>query len=668
MAVEILAPAGGYESLEAAVRCGADGVYVGGKSFSARGAAENFTAEELMRAAKYCHLHGVKLYRAMNTLITDEELESFADEVRASAQAGVDGLIIQDIGAARIAAAVVPQMPRHASTQMTVYTPLGARTLKEMGFCRIVPARELSLENISDICRTGVSTEVFVHGAQCVCLSGQCYMSAVIGSRSANRGHCAQACRLPFDDGAVDHALSLKDMSLLYHVDELISAGVESFKIEGRMKRPEYVAAAVTAFRHAVDGAERSVLDKDMKTLEAVFSRSGFTDGYLTGKVRDMRGYRRYEDVNAAKDVLPGLAALYRGETTCDVMSFDLDVKDKGSVLSYTTKDGFSGKVEGMGGEQAVKRPLDPERAADNLAKLGGTVYTPGNITVKVQEGLTLPVSEINRMRREAAACADAQRIAANTPSYRVNDFAYSPSGERKVIKPLLRFMAYRAQDIPSDTGADLITLPYWECERDDIKLPAQRICVSFPGIVTDEEGLLRRLYALRERGFVHYECTQLTHLGMLKKLPHIRIHGGSGLNITNSCSLEALKGLGFEDAIVSFELKAAQIAALSHPLPITAIVWGRLPLMTVRVSPKGKELCDRTGRRFPVIRADNASIIQNCDILDVMKSADLFGTEYACAIISPGEDAKDIERRFAARESLSGKGYTNGLYNRGVL
>ena len=341
---EILAPAGSMESLTAAVRCGADGVYIGGKRFSARAAADNFSDEELYTAAEYCHLHGVKLYRAMNTVIFDSEAQAFADAVRVSADAGMDGLIIQDIGAAYIARTVCPDMPLHASTQMTIETPLAAVFAADLGFCRTVPARESSLETIRDICATGIETEVFVHGAQCMCLSGQCYMSALIGSRSANRGRCAQACRLPFTTGndKDEHALSLKDMSLLYHTDELIGAGAASFKIEGRMKRPEYVAAAVTAFRHAVDGS--GDLKKDMQMLASVFSRSGFTDGYLTGEVLpDMFGFRRYEDVKAAESVLPSLRELYKSERKCASIYFTFTAAEGKPLKAGFECDGISG-------------------------------------------------------------------------------------------------------------------------------------------------------------------------------------------------------------------------------------------------------------------------------------------------------------------------------------
>ncbi|MGN0691107.1 MAG: peptidase U32 family protein, partial [Oscillospiraceae bacterium] len=279
---ELLAPAGGPESVTAAVLCGADAIYIGGERFSARANARNFTDDEIREAVKYCHLRGVKVQRAMNVMIFDSETDELAKAAELSAECGIDALIVQDWGAARIIRSVVPDMPIHASTQMTIHTAKGAEEAAKMGFSRVVLSRELPLEVIREICSTGIETEVFVHGALCMCVSGQCYMSAAIGSRSANRGQCAQACRLPFNalnDGSERHDLSLKDLSYIENIAALADAGVSSFKIEGRMKRAEYVAAAVTACRAALDGRE-----PDMETLRAVFSRSGFTDGYLEGK------------------------------------------------------------------------------------------------------------------------------------------------------------------------------------------------------------------------------------------------------------------------------------------------------------------------------------------------------------------------------------------------
>lgn len=681
---EILAPAGSTESVYAAVRCGADGVYVGGKAFSARANAVNFSAEELKTAADYCHLHGVKIYRAMNVVIFDSECNEFYNEVQYSARIGIDGLIIQDIGAAAIARAAVADMPLHSSTQMTIHTPLGAMAAQNMGFCRVVPARELTLEDIEKICRTGVETEVFVHGAQCMCVSGQCYMSAVIGSRSANRGQCAQACRLPFSCGkkpSESYALSLKDMSLAAHIDELIRAGAASFKIEGRMKRPEYTAAAVTAMHHAADGT--GDLSADMKRLEAVFSRSGFTDGYLTGNTgADMFGHRRKEDVISANSVLPELAALYKDERRIGAMDFEFAAKrDIPSRLKFSC-GGVSGEITGKMPEEARNRSITPEDISKQLSKLGDTVYTPGRISCDLDEGIMLPASEINRMRREASALADEMIIAKNTPVYSIStaplqgiEPAEKYSGEIK-----LRLRSDSIKNIASSAdSAEMLILPLSECKKLTDSRLIGKTAVSLPLFVTDEEKLQKRLISLREKGFQHYICENFTHIGVLNTLGDIHIHGGSGMNITNSYAVSQCRKLNFEDCTVSFEMKSAQVSSLRAEIPIGIYAYGRLPLMTVRNCPVKAEvgcgkcthsLTDRTGRVFPVKCAEGYAQILNCDVLETSDRLDSFKGIAFAVIDAGGLDPSQTEKlldRYKSRRPPEGK-FTRGLYGRGVL
>ena len=305
---EILAPAGSFDSLTAAVRCGADAVYLGGRELNARRNAANFSDEELAQAVEYCHARGVKVYITLNTLVRDDEMETAMNAVRCACDVKADALILQDIGLTSLIRRAAPDMPLHASTQTSVQTLDGIKMLADMGFCRAVLPRELSKKEIEKIAaQSPIELEMFVHGALCMCLSGQCQLSAVLGSRSGNRGLCAQPCRLPFAaDGGTGHDLSLKDMSLIEYLPELAQMGVLSFKIEGRMKRPEYVAAAVTACKKSLAGESAAEYEH---TLGAIFSRSGFTSGYYNGALgRDMFGVRRKEDVTAAKDVLSPLA------------------------------------------------------------------------------------------------------------------------------------------------------------------------------------------------------------------------------------------------------------------------------------------------------------------------------------------------------------------------
>lgn len=680
---EVLAPAGSLESIYAAVRCGADGVYVGGKLFSARANAVNFSDEELAEAVKYCHLHGVKIYRAMNTVICDNEAEEFCKEVKSGAEAGVDGLIIQDIGAAYLAALTVPDMPRHGSTQMTVHTPLGAIAARKAGFCRIVPARELSLGEIQKICDTGVETEVFVHGAQCMCLSGQCYMSALIGSRSANRGQCAQACRLPFSAFKKEeyYALSLKDMSLVSHTDELINAGCASFKIEGRMKRPEYVAAAVTALRDAVDKSGDTA--EDMRRLEAVFSRSGFTDGYLTGKTgSEMFGHRRREDVISADTVLPQLAAMYRDEKKSGRISFEFELKsDMPTVLKFSSGN-ITGEITGVVPEAARNRSLTEDDVKKQLSKLGGTRYELDALSCNIDDGLTIPASELNRLRREAVSQCDRLTVLQNTPVYHITDFSpEKPVPSRKSGDMPLRFMTKNTETLKAVYEySELVIAPAHICREPDAGLYANKTAVSLPDIVSDEGRLLNELKELYNIGFRHFVCGNFTHLGVLSQLDGIKIHGGTGLNITNSYAAKRFAELGLCDITASFELKAAQISALEKPIPTGFYAYGRLPLMITKNCPvraqAGCKNCtgsitDRTGRKFPVEcdRKQYARIL-NCDILETSdRLSDFRGAAFALLDVGnmPPQTAADVIKRYMDRGTPEGK-FTRGLYYRGII
>ena len=365
---EILAPAGAHEQLKAAVICGANAVYLGAGNFNARRNADNFKNDDLKEAVKYCHLRNVKVYVTLNTLIFDKETEELYETVKLIAESGADAVIVQDFAVFEAVKHICPDLPLHASTQMAVHNVSGALMLQNLGFSRIVLARELSLAEIKEI-RKNVTAEleVFVHGAHCMGASGNCYLSAMLGERSGNRGLCAQGCRLGWkSQHGRDYALSLKDMSYLDSIGDLCDIGVESFKIEGRMKRPEYVAAAVTSLNNALKGGK---YDKD--TLRSVFSRNGFTDGYLKGK-RDltMFGYRGKEDVTSAANVLKTLETLYRDDIHPIGVRLSLSLKkNEASVLEISGK-GKNVTVQGAVPEIPRNAPLSREIAERNLSKL----------------------------------------------------------------------------------------------------------------------------------------------------------------------------------------------------------------------------------------------------------------------------------------------------------
>lgn len=306
--IELLAPAGSWEALEAAVNAGADAVYMGGKAFGARAYASNFDEEEMARAVYFAHMHHVRIFITVNTLVDDSEMEALADYLMFLNNVGVDGLIVQDLGVIRLAQKICPELPLHASTQMTVTNSGGVHFSKGIGLERTVLARELSLKEIKSACECGTEIETFIHGALCVCYSGQCLMSSLIGGRSGNRGRCAQPCRLPYKlydskdndmlagRDAGQYLLSPKDMNTLEILPELIEAGVCSYKIEGRMKRPEYVAVVVDAYRRAMDSYKEGKFEvpkEDLANIEQIFNRD-FTTAYMEGRPgKEMMSDRR---------------------------------------------------------------------------------------------------------------------------------------------------------------------------------------------------------------------------------------------------------------------------------------------------------------------------------------------------------------------------------------
>ncbi|MDO5441338.1 MAG: U32 family peptidase [Bacillota bacterium] len=391
----MLAPVGGEEQLKAAVRCGADAVYFGLQNFNARRNADNFNSDNLEQTIKYCHDREVKVYITVNTLIQDKELSEMRKTVDKAVAAKADGLIVQDLAVFNYAKG---KISLSASTQMAIHNVAGAKLAKEMGFDRIVLARELSLEEIKKICSSvDIDVECFVHGAHCMSVSGNCYLSAMIGGRSGNRGLCAQPCRLDWACNNRDHCLSLKDLSYVNSIQDLVSAGVKSFKIEGRMKRPEYVAAAVTTVKAALESKPY-----DMNTLQAVFSRQGFTDGYLKSKRdKDMFGYRTKEDVVAAADVLKDLAKLYEHETYFRDVDMKFVLKAGEPAVLFASSAERKAKVVGAIPEKAIKVSLDEAHVRKSLEKTGGTVYKLNNLDCEIEDGLMLSASELNKMRRD---------------------------------------------------------------------------------------------------------------------------------------------------------------------------------------------------------------------------------------------------------------------------
>ena len=686
---EILSPAGGYEQAEAAVRCGADAVYLGLKRFSARAGANNFDEEELRQVVDFCHERGVRVHAAVNTVIFDDELRELADTLRLLCEVGVDAVISQDLAVVKMARDCCPGLTLHASTQMTLHTARGLRFAKEEGFERAVLSRELPREIIISLAKEPIETEVFVHGALCMSVSGQCFMSALSGRRSANRGACAQPCRLPcsVERGGGDYALSLKDMSALRHLPELSAAGVDSFKIEGRMKRPEYTALSAHCAAAALAGEEY-----DEKLLREVFSRGGFTDGYYTGRRgADMFGRRTKEAAAAAKAAYPKIHELSRRECKRSQLSFYVTVRE-GEPLRVTVSDenGLTAEYTGSIPEKALNRPCDEEFLKKQLSKLGDGFYELSRLECDIGDAPAVPASELNSARRSLTdALTQKRREYFSAATAFDNTAAKTLIGEisRRTghIDTKIRLSAETAEQLRGiePEAVELVFLPLdlKELTRAAELFPADKLGVAMPRFTFDEERDMNELKTAAEIGIRHLLCTNYAHIPAAREL-RLTAHGGMGLNVTNTLALDELERLGLADAIVSPELRAAQINALGGSIPIGALAYGRLPMMlTVNCPIRAqagckncrKRLYDRTGRELHVRCSKHRGYVEllNPDLLCISDKQEDFRVGFMQIELHGETAAETAETISAFREGRQPghiRALTRGLYYRGVL
>ena len=674
----ILAPAGGFAAVTAAVRCGADAVYLGAKNFNARRNAENFDDVALPETVRFCHERGTKVFVTVNTLVTDGETAALIEEADAIAEAGADAVILQDPKVMRLFRERYPSLPRHASTQTAVHNLDGALYLEELGCETIVLARELTLSEMERISSrlTTAGAEAFVHGAHCMSLSGACYLSAMLGGRSGNRGLCAQPCRLDWRCGSGGHVLSLKDMSLLHHARDMADAGITTFKIEGRMKRPEYVAAVVTACREALAGEP---FDED--TLRAVFSRSGFTDGYLAGR-RDasMFGYRTKDDVQSAEKVLKSLTALYEKETPRVAVSMVFSADAERSAL--TVSDGeHEISVTGAAPEAARNRPLTAESAEKNLVKTGGTPYYATDFTADIAGGIILPASALNALRREALSELSEARGAAK-PWQRSE--APLPAGPERRDRDRTGELWARFADpaqIPADESFERILLPVERITPELIAAFGERLIGILPTALwpSDEAAMENRLTALRDAGLSSVYADNIYAIPLCRRLA-LPLHGGAGLNILNTEALRHYEDEGLLSVTASYELSMRGIKALGGHIPVGAIVYGRLPLMHFRNCPiraqigcavcggRG-ELTDRRGVKFPVeCEEKKFSTLLNSVPLHIADK-DLRGLDYGILWFTreTAEECAAVAADYRTGRRSGGE-RTGGLYYRELL
>lgn len=590
--IELLAPAGNLESLLAAVHSGADAVYFGYGELNARRNAKNFDEQSLGEASRICKERGVKMHMTVNTMVYDREYDQVLKTLEIACRYGIDALIVQDLGVAALVREAAPEMLMHASTQLTVHNVSGAWQAKELGFSRVVLAREMSREEIAAItAQVPIETEVFVHGALCMCVSGQCYMSSVIGERSGNRGLCAQPCRLPFSSGRKGdsgYALSLKDLSLADRVQELARIGVSSFKIEGRMKRPEYVAAAVSQFRQALLGAQA-----DMDLMAAVFSRSGFTQGYFDGRLGlDMFGTRQKEDVLAGQKVLKSLSDLASKDVPRVGVDFSfLMQQDQPVVLTANDREGHTVSARGEVPQAALKAPTNEELVRRSLEKTGGTFYYLNSLETELGEGLICPASQLNALRRQALEQLTEQR-GQIVPIGFEPVARQSKRGRSPVAQPALRAQIRQMSQLTDSLAAscEQIILPLDEvlrhaAELDKSLLP--KLAVSLPRVVFGDDAaqLTERLNECRRMGIEHLSVGNLGGVYLGRQLG-FTLHGEFGLNIANEGCLQEYEKLGLADCLLSFELSLSRAKAVGGLLPRGLLIYGRLPLMVTRNCP----------------------------------------------------------------------------------
>ena len=693
--MEILAPAGSPESIIAAVQNGADAVYLGLSGFNARRGAANFNEEEFQKAVRYCHIRGAKVYVTLNTLVGDRELGEAAGLARMASDYGADGIIIQDMGLIRVIKEAVPDIPLHASTQMSVHNLAGVQACAEMGLTRAVLARELTYEQIAFITKHApIETEVFVHGALCFAHSGQCYMSSLIGRRSGNRGACAQPCRMQYSLGGRmdDYPLSLKDNCLVTHLQKLEEAGVACAKIEGRLKRPEY-AAVVSNVYSKVLREKRQPTPSEMEQLELAFSRQGFTDGYFTNnKGKEMFGVRQEPGKEQEKFFRAVNKQYVEGESQRVPVNFYVIIKEGRPIQAgIEDKDGNRAEVSGSVPQKAVRRGVTRQQVQDQFYKTGGTPYYAENIFCEMDEGLHLSAAELNDLRRRLINELTAKRAA--PPERRVEKYPPVPVTKEVEGEPVTIFQVLNADQLTKELAElepEYIYIPlevlYKNPGCQDIFVENGSVPVAvLPRIITDDQvgeiaDMLKNVY---EQGVREALVGNIGHVLLARKLG-FTVRGDFGLNTFNSYTNEVLHDVGMESVTASFELRMAQIRDMKKPTPTEMIVYGRLPCMVTEQciikNSAGRCAChtpgqmaDRMGSVFPVVREFGCrNVIYNAhklflaDKREDYKKTGIWGARLMFTTEAPHE-CVEVAKSYAGLSEYRPNGLTRGLYYRGV-
>lgn len=800
--IELLSPVGKMEALYAAIQNGANAVYLGGKLFNARHYASNFEDEELKVAVDYAHLRDVKVYVTMNTVLDELELEAAVDYAKFLYDIGVDALIIQDLGLAYLLKNTIPDLDLHGSTQMTVNNVEGADFLYKNGFKRIVLARETPIKEIRKINeKVPIELEVFIHGALCVSYSGQCLMSSMIGGRSGNRGRCAQPCRMPSSlidgegksirDWKNKHILSPKDLSTVEEINELIDAGVLSLKIEGRMKRPEYVATVTRVYRKAIDFGSEHISEKDKTEVKQIFNR-GFTKGltfkdfgkdFITYDRPDNRGLFLGTVVQVGRDTialklekdlsvgdgiefqfgqdnykgmkseaygkagelveLKKIASIKLGQEVYKTSSIelletaresyeedsikkDIDIKVSLELASYPRIElNYGDKVISYSLDEEVQasknKPLDRERVIEQISKMGDTVYNIRNIDIDMDDNIFMPLSSLNKLRREVVQKLDEYILdGLRKPELRDEDFKLSKEAmflsevkkenmENTISIKVDSFEKLQSLDV---SRVDRIYLNMEEIKEIDLSIKelqsySGEVYLSTEKILyTKELENLKNILDKIKDDIVGVSVSNMGTLNFIRENYDLKLHGDTGLNAYNSFAIRFLKENGISSINLSPELNLKQISRICKKtdIEVSTIVYGYLTVMVTKHCPMslvkgckddsnckncrfryGYSIKDRIGAEFKMVRKSGVTNIYNpvpIMILDDMDSLidsgindfrldfsfEKASDEILNKYVEVVNDEISIRESKEFVEKFKGQGITKGHYFRGIL
>ncbi len=689
--IEILSPAGDMDCFVAAVNNGADAIYVGGSSFSARKSAKNFTNDELIEAVDYAHLRNVKVYVAVNTLVMNDELCEVFEFIKFCYNIGVDALIVQDLAIVYIVRRFFPDFPIHASTQMTIHNLSGVKTAESLGFKRVVLSRELSYDEIEYInSNADAETEVFVHGALCMSYSGQCLFSSMLGGRSGNRGACAQPCRLPYSVLRKDfteicnnkYFLSLKDLCLVDDVDKLKNIGVSSLKIEGRMKSEEYVAIVTSMYDKYRNNS--NVKSDDLSMLENIFSRNGFTKGYVKGNTGshmlniDRNNDNVYKSIN--QNVLDYAQGLIANKKTIGIDVTVKIVANKKAYISFTCNGCTAVSESDKNVQHALKTPTDKDRIVSQISKLGGTPFHINNLSCDVDSDINIPISLINELRR---SCVEklCRKITGGFKRKSNAQFEIS-----KVCSPeqAYRLSAsvknYKQAMAAFDSGFSIIyiDIDIYNKNKDFFDMHKDVFFLRLPVVMRDGIDY--------DYNLCNLDNFCISNISQINKFPDKRLHADYHFNICNSLSANVIKEMGVESFCASLELTLEQIKNISTQIPMEILVYGRVPLMNVRnciyKSSGGKckfnddyfYIKDRKDKLFPVTTnclsctntIYNSVPLYMGDKMDLIKKTNSSLLRFDFTIESPEEIFK-IKTMYDTEEKYISADFTRGHFFRGI-